>query len=96
MGYPPSRRALDRTVKKYCKKVSLELNIPVVVVEEVVYQYYKNIADTIEGATPGKPEEFLNFSIPRIGKLFTKDARVMKIHNNASKNNDRKRGGAEE
>ena len=61
------------------------MNIPQYAVEEVVYQYYKNIADHIEAAEYGEVETFLNFSIPRVGKLFTKDARVMKIHDNIQK-----------
>ena len=71
----------DDNIKKLCKKVALELNIPEIVVTTVYYRYIKTLKSKIEGL-PLKPpfeemdEESFNkltvsFNILFIGKIYT-------------------------
>ena len=71
----------DDNIKKLCKKVALELNIPEIVVTTVYYRYIKTLKSKIEGL-PLKPpfeemdEESFNkliisFNIRFIGKIYT-------------------------
>lgn len=71
----------DDNIKKLCKKVALELNIPEIVVTTVYYRYIKTLKSKIE-ELPLKPpfeemdEESFNklivsFNIRFIGKIYT-------------------------
>jgi len=71
----------DDNIKKLCKKVALELNIPEIVVTTVYYRYIKTLKSKIE-KLPLKPpfeemdEESFNkltvsFNIRFIGKIYT-------------------------
>ena len=71
----------DDNIKKLCKKVALELNIPEIVVTTVYYRYIKTLKSKIE-ELPLKPpfeemdeEDFnkliVSFNIRFIGKIYT-------------------------
>lgn len=72
---------LDDNIKKLCKKVAMELNIPEIVVTTVYYRYIKTLKSKIEELQLKPPfeelseEEFLklntSFNIRFIGKIYT-------------------------
>lgn len=72
---------IDDNLKKICKKVAADLNIPEIVIITVYYQYIKTLKQEIE-KIPIKntekimsEEEFMkyhtSFNIRHLGKIFT-------------------------
>jgi len=64
----------NKTAREAIKKVSVKYNIPFVVIEEILYQYYYMIAKNIDKAET--KEEFLIFNLPNLGKLYPSEKRL--------------------
>lgn len=62
-----------------CKKASVKNNIPLVVIEEIFYQYYKMIAETINNADYDNPDSFLSFNLPKLGKLYVSKNKLKRL-----------------
>lgn len=63
-------RIKNNVGKIACKKISVKNNIPLVVIEEILYQYYNMIAEDIKNADYTKEETFLNYNLPKLGKIY--------------------------
>lgn len=64
------QRVRNKTAREACKKVALNNYVPTRVADEVFYLYYYMIAEDIRNASFDDPETFLNFSLPKLGKLY--------------------------
>lgn len=81
-------RIRDKVSKEACKKVSLDYYLPVKVIEEIMYQYYKMIATDIKNASIEDPNSFLNFNLPKLGKLYVSQRKLKRKLENYDKSTD--------
>jgi len=87
MAYKQERRNLTRPVKKACHKASIDLNIPKPIVEEVIYRYYRMIADEIKKGDVMDDNTFHIFNIIGLGKLYPSKRKINYRRNKKQKEN---------
>lgn len=69
----------NNDLKKILKIVSVELNIPVAVCEEVFSQYYKEVHNIINDLNKDDILDYPVLKIPMFGKLYISELKKKKI-----------------
>jgi hypothetical protein len=85
------QRIKNKTAREACKKIALKYYLPTRVVEEILYQYYNMIAEDIRNGTYDNPESFLNFNLPKLGKLYVSKR---KLERKLEKDDESTNGGS--
>jgi hypothetical protein len=81
-------RIRSKPLKQACKKASVNNNIQVMVIEEMVYQYYAMIAKDIKKTDFNDPSTFMSYNLPLLGKFYASEGllnHIIKIKNDKSK-----------
>jgi len=82
------QRFKNRTLSQACKKASVNNNTQMLVIEEMIYQYYAMIANDIKNADFNDTNSFLSYNLPFIGKVYASDKaieHIKRIKNDRSK-----------
>ena len=77
---------MEKEINKIIKKLSLDNNIPMVDIEDVIKSQFHLVKKVIESATRDEQDTFKTIKLPNFGKFLVYKNRINRIVESKNKN----------